>query len=282
VLPLDEGLKRMYANNLPEKSVAITFDDGLYNFYAKAYPIIRRYAFPVTLYLTTYYCYRNLPVFPLICSYMLWKRRDAIVPANPSIGLNEPANLTHARGRMGAWNKIQIYAHRNRMSAEQKNDVARSLAGHLNVDFDALVAKRLCHLMTPAEIREISQNGIDVQMHTHRHRSPLDRNAFHEEIADNREKIKELTGLLPQHHCYPSGIYRAPFLPWLSEQKVASATTCDMGIADAKSNPLLLPRFLDAANVSQIEFESWLTGVGAWLPRNPFRFMATSTPDSVN
>src|SRR5437588_360861 len=37
VLPLDEALNRLQAKSLPPASVVITFDDGFYNFYSRAY-----------------------------------------------------------------------------------------------------------------------------------------------------------------------------------------------------------------------------------------------------
>ena len=58
--------------------MSITFDDGTYDFYKQAYPIVKRYGFPVTVYQTTYYSDRGLPVFNLICSYLLWKRRGTV------------------------------------------------------------------------------------------------------------------------------------------------------------------------------------------------------------
>ena len=58
-------------------------------------------------------------------------------------------------------------------------------------------------------------------------------------------------------------VYDQMFLPWLQEAGVVSATTCETGFASRSSNPLLLPRFLDNETLSDIEFESWLTGVSA-------------------
>ena len=55
------------------------------------------------------------------------------------------------------------------------------------------------------------------------------------------------------------------FLPWLAELGVVSATTCDPGLASARSQPLLLHRFIDTTGKPALEFESWLTGVGALL-----------------
>ena len=164
---------------------------------------------------------------------------------------------------------MNAHVERNKMNADQKNELAKRLAEHLELDFESLVSKRLFHQMNPEEIKEISRKGVDVQLHTHHHRTPMDRILFQQEITENRTKIEELTGRRARHFCYPSGVYRTEFLPWLSELGISSATTCDHGLAHPKTNPLLIPRFLDSPNVSPIEFESWLTGISAFLPRNP-------------
>lgn len=269
VLPLDEALNRLHAHTLPPKSVAITFDDGMYNFYAQAFPILQKYGYPATIYLTTYYCDHNLPLFALVCRYMFWKKRGVVVKSDPTLGFDQPLDLTTPSGRVLASEIIKIYTEDKNFNADQKNEFARRLAEHLGLDFQSLVSKRLFHLMNAEEIKDLSGKGVDIQLHTHRHRSPLDRSLFQQEILENRSMIAELTGKEARHFCYPSGVYRSEFLPWLSELGVTSATTCDLGFANAKTGPLLLPRFLDSSNVSPIEFESWLTGVGSFLPRNP-------------
>src|SRR5262245_49155637 len=59
VLPLDEAVQRLHSNNLPKNAVALTFDDGFYDFYKHAHPILKEFNFPVTLYLTTFYSHYN-------------------------------------------------------------------------------------------------------------------------------------------------------------------------------------------------------------------------------
>src|ERR1700682_1070702 len=73
VFPLGEAVERLYANDLPDRAVAITFDDGTSDFYRRAFPLFNEFGFPVTLYLTTFYSYYQKPVFDLMCSYLLWK-----------------------------------------------------------------------------------------------------------------------------------------------------------------------------------------------------------------
>src|ERR1700745_858464 len=53
VLPLGESLERLRAGSLPPRSVAITFDDGTYDFYKQAFPRLKSYGFPVEAYKIT-------------------------------------------------------------------------------------------------------------------------------------------------------------------------------------------------------------------------------------
>src|SRR6266404_3325763 len=43
VLSLAEAVRSLYSHDLPEKCVALTFDDGTHDFYKKAQPILREF-----------------------------------------------------------------------------------------------------------------------------------------------------------------------------------------------------------------------------------------------
>jgi peptidoglycan/xylan/chitin deacetylase (PgdA/CDA1 family) len=267
VLPLGEAVERLYANDLPDRAVAITFDDGLSDFYRRAFPLIQEFEVPVTLYLTTFYSHYQRPVFDLMCSYLLWKGRSKALDLQKLTGQDIQTNLQELDARENALGQIHAFARGQKLSADEKDAFAASLAAQLDVDYDALLEQRLLHNLTAGEVGILNAGGIDVQLHTHRHRTPLDRQLFLREIEDNRQSIRDMTGKNPTHFCYPSGVYDQKFLPWLREAGVVSATTCESGFASRSSNQLLLPRFLDNATLSPIEFESWLTGISAALPQ---------------
>lgn len=130
---------------------------------------------------------------------------------------------------------------------------------------------RVLSAMTPSELADVSNRGVAVEMHTHRHRAPDDPDEFMSEVGLNRARIEAITGRRPRHLCYPSGIYRASYLPRLAGDDIATATTCDPALASRLSHPLLLPRFVDSEACSQLAFEAWVTGVAMWLPRRTRR-----------
>jgi peptidoglycan/xylan/chitin deacetylase (PgdA/CDA1 family) len=267
VLPLAEAITRLYANDLPDRAVAMTFDDGNFDFKERAFPLLREFGFPATLYLTTFYSHYNKPIFGIFCEYLLWKGRSETLDLKPITGRDLQIELTSDVARRAAFQEIDAFVQAQGLSAEEKTALAEKLARHLKLDYDALIEKRIMHLLTPDEVTGLASQGADVQLHTHRHRTPRDRKLFVREIEDNRRSIQAMTGLRPSHFCYPSGVYDHRFLPWLQEAGIVSATTCETGFASRSSHQLLLPRFLDSAALSPIEFESWLTGVSAALPR---------------
>jgi hypothetical protein len=73
VLPLSEAVCRLYAGNLPPRSVVITFDDGNYDFHKLGLPLVRKFGYPVTVYMSTYYVDFPRPVFDPALSYLVWK-----------------------------------------------------------------------------------------------------------------------------------------------------------------------------------------------------------------
>lgn len=271
VLPLAEAAARLGRNDLPPRSIVITFDDGYYNFLARAYPVIREFNFPVTIYQTSYYSSFDGPVFDIACSYVLWKGAGKRVEGLPFTGTPGLLDLSTEERRSSVCFRIREAAHRSGLSAQEKDELVERLAAALEVDWRLVRAKRLLHLMKPQELRQLVKQGVDVQLHTHRHRMPKDRDLFRREINDNRYFLAALGQSSATHFCYPSGVYAECFLPWLAELGVESATTCDPGLASPKSRMLLLPRLMDSSTLSDVELEGWLHGVSQVLPRRPRR-----------
>jgi peptidoglycan/xylan/chitin deacetylase (PgdA/CDA1 family) len=265
VLPLGEALSQLRAGELPPRSVVITFDDGMCDFYRRAYPLLKSCGFPVTVYQTTYYSQYQRPVFNLICSYMLWKRRGMVLDKGAELGLKPPLDLRREWSRKDIVLRLMRGAEADHLKGAERDALAARLASALQIDYQELLRKRLLYVMNLPEITELAAAGVDFQLHAHRHRAPMDEASFRKEIQENRQSLQVMTKLDPVHFCYPSGEYQAQFLPWLESENVVSATTCDPGLVTTRTHPLLLPRFVDTSARSAIEFEGWLAGVGALL-----------------
>ena len=265
VLPLGKALKLLRAKQLPARSVAITFDDGTFDFFSIAYPLLEKFGFPVTVYQTTYYTDRPIPVFNLVCSYLLWKRRGSVLDKGDELGLKPPLDLTSEANRQAIVQTLMDNCTRDNLDGWQKNEVARRLADLLEIDYAEVLSKRIFQLMNSQEIAQLASEGVDFQLHTHRHCMPKDKLLFQKEIRDNRESLSKMAPAERVHFCYPSGAYSREFLPWLAEENIVSATTCDVGLAGAHTNPLLLPRMIDTNARTVLEFEAWLTGVADLL-----------------
>jgi peptidoglycan/xylan/chitin deacetylase (PgdA/CDA1 family) len=277
VLSLQEGLSRVAANTLPEKSVVLTFDDGFYSFYQVAWPLLKRYNLPATVYLTTYYCSYNRPVFDLMSAYLLWHAPPKIYAAHNLANLGSELDLRTGAARAGALRNLNRWAAEQNLSGRHKDEIVHQLAEGLGIDYRDILRRRLLHLMNPQEIADLSAQGVDFQLHTHRHRMPLQQDLLWEELKENRDRIAEWTGgAPPDHFCFPSGTWHPSQIPWLKQWGVRSSTTCHPGLVTRMTPSLLLPRVVDHSELGQVEFEGWLAGIRGFDPRCLYRAWSTN------
>jgi peptidoglycan/xylan/chitin deacetylase (PgdA/CDA1 family) len=267
ILPLETALRHLREGTLPERSVSLTFDDGYVDFYRIAHPILKAYKAPATVYLTTYYSERNLPIPGITAAYMVWMSRHFVgplktIPAFGHIDLRQPDRRRQVSTLIG-----EYFTDERIIATTAKHELLEALADELGFNLRSLRAQRLMHLMSPEEVGDLARDGIDFQLHSHRHWVPEEEALIRREIIENRERIEAITGRPAVDFCYPSGVHYPELLGWLRNLNIRSATTCESGLAAASDDPLMLPRFLDHSRVSQTEFEAWATGALRAFPR---------------
>jgi peptidoglycan/xylan/chitin deacetylase (PgdA/CDA1 family) len=224
------------------------------------------------VYLATYYTDFQHPVFDPACAYVIWKGRDR--GSCDAAGLTgdapqPPLLVSTPAERAASTTRILRHAEEAKLSGMDKELLLRELAARLGVDYARIRDRRLLYQMSADEVRALPRELVQVELHTHRHRTPGHPGLFAREIEDNRRRISELTGGNGQvHFCYPSGYLREEFLPWLRDAGVETATTCLPGISTSESEPLLLPRLVDTTLLSEVAFEAWVSGFAALLPRS--------------
>ncbi len=155
----------------------------------------------------------------------------------------------------------RIIEHGERSLSESgRQELLEVLGERLAVEHATIRKRRSLSLLTIRELKDLVATGVDIQLHTHRHRLPVDQSEIEKEIADNRAILEPLAGKRLNHLCYPSGEWSEEQLPFLRKLEIHSATTCMVGMNDADTHPLALNRLLDADDLSQLEFEAEVTG----------------------
>ncbi len=273
VLRLDEALRRLRDRTLPRGATVITIDDGFYSVLRIGAPILTQHGFPATLYVTSYYVTKETPIFRLEIQYMFWRaeqRRLRSIPPEQELAwtgqVADPAHdlaIAVERERL-MWRIIQ---HGERDGGEnERENIARQVGEWLGVDHDRIRCSRKLSLLSPNELKVLEGMGIDVQLHTHRHRFPQDSaEEATAEIAENKRVLEKILGHTLSHFCYPDGSWASHQWPWLSAAGVKSATTCLPGLNHQDTPLFALRRYLDCERLTATEFEAEMSGYAKFL-----------------
>lgn len=260
LLGLGEAVERLYAGTLPKWPVVVTIDDGWASTFSHMLPILERWRVPATCYVTSWHVERQVPIAGVAIRYLL-----EAAPAWPAAFDGVPLDRAAFEPTFAALN-----AHiRAEKGPQARLDRLLALAGALGVDPAPLLAGRQFHAMTADEVSEAAARGLDIQLHTHRHRGMGAANTIAREIADNAAVLAPLVGGGHKlaHFCYPSGNYIAGAGAALAPLGVKSATTTVAGLNTAATDRYFLKRFLDGRSVGEGEWRAYLSGGLELLPR---------------
>jgi peptidoglycan/xylan/chitin deacetylase (PgdA/CDA1 family) len=201
LISLDEVHRRLREGDFPRRFVAVTFDDGYRDNLEFAYPILRQYQVPFTIFVATSFADR--------VGELWWVALEAVVAQNELIGvrIGGRENWFEARNvheKRAVFDHIYSYL-RQLKSEEELRNIVREIATRHRVDMGSFCAD-LC--MTWQELAILAADPlVTIGAHTVNHPilTKLSDQAVHAELENSRNVIEAALGVRPQHLAYPVG-----------------------------------------------------------------------------
>lgn len=178
VVSMAEGLKNIYERKEKDICVSVNLDDGYMDNYLYAYPVLKKYKVPATIYLTTDYIGKS-PVF-------WWDRVFSAVSSDE-----------HATDRI------------NGMLRTKKEPDIQAMIKEMEDKGPLLKKAQPSMMLGWEEIKKMKEGGINFGSHTKTHRNLclLSNEEVMEELDGSKKAIEENLGIEASEFSYPFGIY---------------------------------------------------------------------------
>jgi peptidoglycan/xylan/chitin deacetylase (PgdA/CDA1 family) len=249
VLPLRQAVERLHRGDLKNDSVALTFDDGYDSVYSVAFPLLKRYDVPATVFLLTDWIDNRAPYW--------WPRLRSVIQRSDfeGITLTQVEDAVGARcrdcgGEFGGVAGKRLLAraierHFRELSDEEREPRMSALERLL---FPAVAdPSPPPRALTWDQVREMSRSGVDFEPHTRTHinirNEPRER--ISREIAESRGAVEKETRRKTAGFAYPYGKDLETYTAiegLLEEQGFAYAITAANGVNSRSTHRFLLER----------------------------------------
>jgi peptidoglycan/xylan/chitin deacetylase (PgdA/CDA1 family) len=247
-----------HGRSMPPNAVVITVDDGYLDFYINAFPILKAYNFPCTVYLFTDFLDR-----------LTWPWWDEVLFFCESAAVPAIVGPNHRVWPLRSASERQF-------AADQITDGLKHLPNSERLSYLAHLRETLGPLpssppeshapMTWEQVRALAREGIEFGAHTKTHPilSRVDSQAeLREEVRFSKRRIEEEVGT-PIHFCYPNG--RPESIPEngsliLREHGFLTGVTAITGLNRRESDPFLLNRVPCDPQMPFFYFEEGLAGL---------------------
>lgn len=224
--------------SLPPKAIAVTFDDGYRDNYENAYPILKKYGIPATMFLATSYIGTgDIPSWDKAC-YRLSRAgkrtRESIIPTGPRYDVPSDKKSMPITALM--------------LDRFDKRESNHTPADYVDLRTDDYEEKEL--MLSWEQVREMSDDGISCGSHTltHPFLTRISRAQAHKEIHLSKEIIERQIGKPVTTFAYPSGNFNSDIEEIVKEAGYSAAVSTVPGYNSLCDNLYALKR-----NVIQLQ-----------------------------
>jgi peptidoglycan/xylan/chitin deacetylase (PgdA/CDA1 family) len=226
VIALDEAISWIKSGKrLKPYSAAVTFDDGYKNNYWYAYPILKKYNCPATIYLTTDLIGSNKIFWIDELEYLINHTRQTEVVLTPGQSFYLHTLQDKLKG-LKSITKFLLH-----QPTEIRHKTIASLKDQLMVY--PVAHSRDYQFLDWDEIREMMASGlIRIGSHTCSH-PMLTEISFSEqtdEIRNAKAKLEEILGITVKSFCYPYGVYDNRIKELVRESSYSYAVSSEIGL----------------------------------------------------
>jgi peptidoglycan/xylan/chitin deacetylase (PgdA/CDA1 family) len=200
VISLEELMRKLgNFEAFTHNTAVITIDDGYRDAYLNAYPVLKRYGLPATVFLTTGH---------IGTGELFWWDKVGYIIWNTRLSRLEPGKLgTYHLGSAGDRRRAAetISARLKLLHFLERDALINRLAGICGVDIPSNLGEQL--ILSWNETKEMSRHNISFGAHTFTHPvlTRLTLEEVEREIVDSKSRIEKEVGREVTTFCYPNG-----------------------------------------------------------------------------
>ena len=236
VLDLADAVAMLAANNLPERALCITFDDGYKDNYQNAFPVLKKHGLAATFFIATGFLDNGI----------MWN--DTVIESLRNTGKEELDLRDYGLSCFNINNSKpesldKIINELKYLSFDERKKLVSELPDLLSVSKpDGL-------MMTEKEVKELFQGGMGIGGHTVNHPilNKINAQQAMQELKSGKQTLEKIINERITLFAYPNGKpeqdYQREHVDMVRQAGFDAAVTTAWGVATKESDFYQLPRF---------------------------------------
>lgn len=242
VLSLSETIETLKnGDSLPPNAVVITIDDGYADSFDIAFPLLRKFQIPATVYAVTNFLDGKCWLWTDLMRFVLSETTLENVRIEFAGDDKIEAKLNGKQSRLQTASRINTRL--KKMSNESKDSKIEEIAHILKVEIPATPTGDFA-AVSWEQAREMDAGSVQIESHTVTHPilTNIAQNELDDELRESKKRLETKLNKEVKHFCYPNGNLNETVRKSVENAGYESAVTTAYGFVETGASRFLLNR----------------------------------------